>query len=545
MVRPRTSPSRFVRVATLAVALGAASAANAAGQSGATANSAIAGKTLSAADASLIDAVKRGDTTAVRTLMRQRVNVNAADNTGTTVLHWAAQGGQIDVARQLLAKGASAKAANRYGVTPLQLAAINGDAAMARLLLTSGADVNATLPEGETVLMAAAKTGNADIVGMLLEAGARTEAAESWFGETALHWAAAENHPEAVAALAKGGAQVNVRSATQKFARRRNGQSIMSIGSWTPLMYAARQNGVAAGQALVKAGAKIDDVDPDGATALVIAIINAHYEFASMLIDAGADTNIVDNEAGMGALYAALDMHRLAVGHGRPNPRPVGAMTAVDVVRKLLEKKANPNAVLKGPIFQRQHTMGDGALGKGATPLMRASKSGDVAMMKLLLAAGADPMAKMDNGANALMLAAGLGWRFGSPAAPSFDQGTDAEAVEAIDILLGLGLSIDSANNQGDTVLHAAVSGRSSPIIVKHLLAKGASLTIKNKRNQNVLEAAKTGRKDVADLIAILEAAGAVADPNVLAAPPPGRGGPPGARPAPPASSAPPSTPSR
>ena len=93
----------------------------------------------------------------------------------------------------------------------------------------------------------------------------------------------------------------------------------------------------------------------------------------------------------MGPLYAAIDMHRLAVGHGRPNPRPSGALDAVDIVRVLLEQKADPNASLKAAIMQRQHTAGDSTLAAGATPLMRAAKSGDVAMVKLLLDGGADP----------------------------------------------------------------------------------------------------------------------------------------------------------
>jgi len=465
--------------------------------------------TAAAADTPLVTALKRGDATAVRTLLGRRADVNAADLTGTTALHWAVQTNLLDVVRQLLAAGANARAANRYGVTPLQLAAVNGDAAMVKLLLASGANPNAVLPEGETVLMTAARTGVPEVVGILLEAGADVHAKESLYGETALHWAAAENHAGTVATLVSRGAPADVRSALQAFPRRRSGQSVLSTGSWTPLMYAARQNADAAGRALVAAGAKLNETDPDGATALVIAIINAHYEFAAFLLDAGADPNVVDTEAGMGPLYAAIDMHRLAIGHGRPNPKPSGVLTAVDIIKKLLDRKADPNAALKALTFQRHHTMGDTALAKGATPLMRAAKSGEIDVMRLLLAAGADPQATLANQATALMVAAGLGWRDGSPAAPSYDQGTEQEALEAIDMLLALGVPLDAATAQGDTALHAAVTGRGSPLIVRHLLAKGASQSARNKRGLTPLEAAKASRKDLSALVAILsEAAG-------------------------------------
>jgi ankyrin repeat protein len=309
---------------------------------------------------------------------------------------------------------------------------------------------------------------------ILLEHGARVDARESWHGETALIWAAAENHGDAIRVLVEHGADVDARSALKEYERRRAGQSILPLGSWTPTMYAARENAFAAGEALVAAGADLDLVDPDGATALVIAIINAHYEFAEFLLRAGADPNVVDHEAGMGPLYAAVDMHRLAVGHGRGNPTRIGLLDSVDIARLLLEHGADPNARLEKPIMQRQHTAGDSALGEGATPLMRAAKSGDIEMLRVLLAAGADPMLTMPNGTTALMFAAGLGWRNGSPLAPSYDQGSEAEAVETLRLLLELGLDIDAANDAGDTALRAAIGGRGSEAIVEFLLEQGA-----------------------------------------------------------------------
>jgi uncharacterized protein len=461
------------------------------------------------ADAStpLIDEVKSGNQAGVRARLQQKADVNAAEPDGTTALHWAVRADDLDVTRMLLRAGADPRRANRYGVTPLQLAAVNGSVTAATALLEAGADPNVVLPEGETILMTAARTGQPQLLRLLIDRGAAVEAREKWYGETALIWAAAENHADAAKVLIDKGADFNVRSAPLTFPRRRTGQSVLSLGSWTPLMYAARENAIDAGRALVAAKADLNATDPDGATALVIAIINANYDFAALLIDAGADPNVVDKEAGMGPLYAAIDMHRLAVGHGRPNPRASGTLGAVDVIRRLLDHKADPNARLNAATFQRHHTMGDGSLGKGATPFMRAAKSGEVEVMQLLLAAGADPAVTMPNKSNALMFAAGLGWRDGSPAAPSYDQGTPEDAIEAITLLLDRGFDLNAANDNGDTALHLAVTNRGAPEIVRFLIARGANLQAQNKRGQTPLAAAMASRKELGHLIEILKAA--------------------------------------
>ena len=350
----------------------------------------------------LIEAVKTGDREAALALVADKDGVNAAEADGTTALHWAAEQGDLELVAALLKAGADPKAANRYGVTPLQLAAEHGDEGTVRALLDAGADSNATLPEGETVLMTAARTGVPAVLRVLLEHGADIEARENWFGESPLIWATAENHAEAVRLLTSSGADVNGRSALHTFEKRRSGQSVLPLGSWTPLMYAARENALASGKALIASQADMNAVDPDGATALVIAIINANYEFAALLLDAGADPNLIDS-SGMGALYATVDMHRLAIGHGRPNPKPAGPLDSVDIVKQLLAHGADPNAELRAPIIQRQHTFGDGTLGQGATPLLRAAKSGGIEVVQLLLAAGADPRHTMPDGSTALM----------------------------------------------------------------------------------------------------------------------------------------------
>jgi len=136
---------------------------------------------------------------------------------------------------------------------------------------------------------------------------------------------------------------------------------------------------------------------------------------------------------------------------------------------------------------------------------MRAAKSGDAVVMKLLLAAGADPKLTQPNQANALMLAAGMGWRDGSPAAPSYDQGSEKDAIEAIKVCMESGLDINASTNTGETALHAAVSGRGAESIVRFLVEHGADLKARNKQGRTPLEVAVASRKELNAIVAYLK----------------------------------------
>ena len=86
---------------------------------------AVALRALSAgvfADATLVDAVKRGDASAVRALLESKADGNSAEADGTTALHWAVRRADPATVDLLLKAGAKAGAANRYGITPLYLA---------------------------------------------------------------------------------------------------------------------------------------------------------------------------------------------------------------------------------------------------------------------------------------------------------------------------------------------------------------------------------------------------------------------------------------
>jgi ankyrin repeat protein len=457
------------------------------------------GTGLAAADTSaLIAAVRAGDHAAVRTALQRRAGVNAHEADGTTALLWAVLADDLESARLLVAAGADVNAANRFGVTPLQLAATNGSARAVGMLLAAGADPDVALPEGETALMTAARTGSVEALTALLDYGADASARESSVGETALMWAAAEDHAAAVRVLVTYGADANARSST--VAARRGG----SRGGWTPLMYAARQDALDTARALVDTGVDIDAADPDGTTSLAIAVLNAHWDMAAALLERGADPNLADR-TGMTPLYAAIDMGSLPAPFGRPDPKPTGPPDDERLIWTLLEYGADPNARLTSVIIQRLHTLPDEVLGAGATPFMRAAKSGNVAAMNALLEFGADPLLVQRNHTDALMIAAGLGWRDGFPIHPPYaairDHGTDREAIEAIQICLAAGADINRANDDGDTALHGAAEARGSTAIVRFLVQSGAKMDTRNKLGQTPLDAAFAHRDRAGTLL--------------------------------------------
>jgi len=437
----------------------------------------------------LADAIQSGNRDAIRALLSDPAEISAAEPDGTTPLHWAVRSDDLETATLLIRAGADASAVTRYGVTPLSLAAVNANPAMIEVLLAAGAKANDTVSGGQTVLMTAARTGNPAAVRVLIDHGADVNARESQLGETALMWAAAENHAAVVTLLAERGADVNARSATVPFPKDRFGlEGVLTIlphGNWTPLMYAARDGGADAARALAKAGADLDAVDPDGTTALTLAIMNAHYDTANVILEAGADPNIAD-KAGMAALYAAVDMSSLGEVYGMPARKVTDTLTPIDLISRLLARHATVDARLTTPTIQRNHTPGEPQLGTGTTPLMRAARNGDYAAMRLLLAAGADPTLAQPKGTTALMMAAGLGRGLGVFAG---DVGTEADLRQAVDLLLERDVDVNHANDDGLTALHlAAQAGLDS--VVALLAQHGAQLDVKDKKGRTPVDMA-------------------------------------------------------
>ena len=295
---------------------------------------------LSAAgvDSRLIEAVKASDAAAVQKLLRAGVPVNEPEADGMTALHWAVRQDDEAMVRSLMSAGAKASAATRYGVTPLALAAVNGNPRTTQMLLAAGANANAATPEGETVLMAAARTGNPDVIERLIAAGARVDDEEKWRGETALMWAAGENNAAAVKVLLARGAKINAQSKQIDYPEMRLNLSFMATtelprGGFSPVMFAAREGAFDAARVLADAKANLNLQDPEGTTALMLAIMNVHYDVAVMLLEKGANPNVTDRAA-MAALYAVVDMRTMRPLTNLPPRRPSGNVDSLDVLRR-------------------------------------------------------------------------------------------------------------------------------------------------------------------------------------------------------------------
>jgi len=132
---------------------------------------------LRAADPSLLEAIRRGDTSAVKMLLASRTNPNTTDASGATALMHAAAFASEAEMRLLIDAGANINAANAYGATALMWAA--GDTAKVRVLLDRGANANARALDRTNALIVAARHNNTNAMRLLMASGADPKAASS------------------------------------------------------------------------------------------------------------------------------------------------------------------------------------------------------------------------------------------------------------------------------------------------------------------------------------------------------------------------------
>ncbi len=440
-----------------------------------------------AAGSDIADAAQRKDMSAVRAMVTKRVNVNAPQPDGTTALLWAAHWNDVEAVKILLRAGANAAATNRFGASPLSEAATSGNAELVRALLEAGADAKAlSTPDGETVLMSAARSGNVESVRMLLDGGADVNARERYKGQTALMWAAAERHAPVVKLLLERGADWKIRGFDRetKPPKLSAASAISPIprGGFTALMFAAREGDIESARIMLDAGVDINHGDVDNVTPLVAAIMNKQYTLAKFLIDRGADVNVVD-AGGRTALYAMIDI-RNEDWTAMPNRTTDDPLPTIEVVKAIVDHGAKLEVPLTRPLTVRSGMdFGDTTLGDGATTMMRAARAGDHEVIRLLLAKGANATLTTKDGTNALMFAAGIGYR------DKNTRGSESDALEAVKVMMAAGLDIKQTNNRGENALHGAAL-RGADTIVQFLIDQGTDVNATSKQGYTPLDVA-------------------------------------------------------
>ena len=471
-------------------------------------------------------AVYRSDKEMVDLLLGAGANARAASREGSTPLWLASINGDAAIIAALLKAGADANEHLPLGRTPLMAASRTGNVEAIQVLLDHGADVNAreTL-RGTTPLMWAADEGHAAAIQLLIQRGAdfkaRSDMTERGRGPAL---GKANDPRKQVAAqgraLAAGraldlrdlsalrgdnngiggqGAGGIARGGRTRGGRAPNGRATDGVdqgfdqnddaavaafgfrgrpapkdgGALTPLVYAVRADDLDSVKVLLAAGADLNQVTGYGWSPLLVATQNRYYRLGAYLIDHGADVNLA-NHGGWTPLYLATDNRNIESGD---YPVRKGDMDHLDFIKLLLDKGANVNARMKDSTETRTVFTNQWLDENGATAFLRASQSGDLVLMKLLLAHGADPKIDTVLHVTALEVAAGVGWVEGI----TYEWSPEA-TLEAVKMLLDLGLDVNAQADTGRTALHgAAHKGRTD--IIQVLVDHGAKLDVRDYGN--------------------------------------------------------------
>ena len=420
----------------------------------------------------VVDAVEQQDSARVVELIEEGADVNAPQVDGTTAIHWAAYNNDLPAGKLLIDAGASVNEENRYGVMPLTPAIISGADDLVELLLEQGADPNRPLEGGETPLMTASRVGSVRAVKALLARGADVSATEDQ-GQSALMWAAAEGHAQAVRALLDAGADSSVRVKS----------------GFTAFLFAVRQGRLDVVRLLLDDGSspneKIETIlmgrrlsregpsyPGEGMSALLISATNQHFELGAALLEAGADPNAT--VGGYTTLHKIPSVRHPGVGDNSPSPEGSGNMSSLEFVRALVKHGADIDYRTTEKV-----RLGNTRLNKlGATPYFLAAHAADVELMRLLVELGADPSIRSDEGATALMAAAGLGTR-----SPGEDAGTEEEVLEALKTALEHGADVNTVDSHGETAMHGAAY-KNHPMAVQFLADHKADIKIWHRKNE-------------------------------------------------------------
>jgi ankyrin repeat protein len=486
------------------------------------------------AQETLGDLIRAGQREAVlAAITSPDLDVNTPEPDGSTPLLWATYKVDHDLVRALLKAGAKANVTNKYGAAPLTEAVKLGDVELVRMLLDAKADVDSPNQDGQTALMLASNIGSLKIAELLIAHGANVNAVENYRGQTALMWAAAGNHPDVVDLLIAHKANVKVRAKYDDWPRQMTSEpraQFRPTGGLTALLYATRSGCYRCAVAIVKAGADVNQPNPDGITPLINAIDNRSYDIAMFLIDKGANVSAWDM-TGRTPLYVAIDMNSYNGRSGAGNAQfqgfeteatapPESKATALAVADRLLAMGVDPNHELTRmrPNGNGRGRFADYMMRGGTGPLMIATLTYDNDAIKLLLAHGAEVDTPNVFQITPLMAAAGMSGSSrggvgsaigGGPGGNRKQVDPQERAIETLDLLLEAGANINARvvdsrthtaklvayvqgrDHEGQTALFSAAEAGWDRV-VKHMLERGADPMVRDATGKTALDHAKS-----------------------------------------------------
>jgi ankyrin repeat protein len=396
----------------------------------------------------------------------------------------AARSGSVDAVRALLAKGADPNAKETArGTTALMQAADQGHADVLEVLIEHGADVAAVsapvLRDARTAALGKSDDPRAAVRRQVIAILCDQPTPDL----SVLQGLVAEQTEDQVLAAgseapgADGGNPCDLKRDGLGFVlsasgggRRNRAAREPDGGELTALVYAARLGSIDVARVLLDAGADVNQVTRYGWSPLLAATQNRNYQLGVFLIERGADVNIA-NKGGWTPLYLATDNRNL---EGGDYPTRAPDMDHLEFIKLLLDAGANPNAQLIESTETRTVFTNQWLDEEGATAFLRASQSGDVELMKLLLTRGADPHIYTKLGVTPLAAAAGIGWVEGITS-----EHSPAQTVEAVKMLLELGLDPNHQADTGRTALHGAAH-KGATEVVRVLVAAGARMDIRD-----------------------------------------------------------------
>lgn len=404
------------------------------------------------------DACFAKDEKAALELIKKGLLVNEVDENGNTPLSLAVRAPMPAVARRLIEQGGGVNAKTKYGTSVLSEAVLGGDGDTVALLLERGADMGFRGRSGDTALTLAAARGNLEIVKLLLAAGASPREKRD-DGTDGLFIAAQRGHPSLVRYFAEAGCQVNAYNAD----------------GLTPLLMTSMTGDPATAQALIKAGADVNLVSRDRyrLSPLAMAAGRKSTEPARdypgvlrELVAAGARLDLKDGNGRtpleMAAAAGLADRIPLLLPKLEGNPLPEYVANAF---RESVEKR-HYEAV---KIFLSQGlevpALPPPPKGSLSVVFFTIQVNADSKMLKILLEGGANP----NETRNYLPIFSGV--FVGTPPEPreveesALIAAVRAGSVAMVELLVKAGASTDWRDSAGMNALDWAKKSRKGPII--------------------------------------------------------------------------------